>query len=208
MRSRRMLVWTVCAMSTAVGHAQLTLSVDPVSSGTYPAGTQFRSWISSTADPLGHYMGESVFFLGWRTGGSSQVLGDAHLVYRIRIDSNSPISLVSISMTGAGDHTGDSVLRVLDSGFNVIGVTDLTGLNQLGTWTVNLPSVRGATFYLEEYDRSTTYRWRELLEIIYVGAPAATSTATAGSAGPTSTRSSWPWEIQRRTRSRSRTAKF
>ncbi len=164
-------VFLLTFASTSV-FANPTVSILPESSTTYPSNTTRGGLTSNTNDPLAPFSGNSVHFVGFQQqGGSSETRGNAWLVYRARLDFDTDVVLHSIGVAGAGDHTGDSVLRLLDENMVEIATTDLTGFNVLGTHTLDAGGVIGNLFFLDEFDRSTTWRYRSLTNINFVPEP-------------------------------------
>ena len=93
---RPLLNWTAASallaiVIPAVRAADLTVTVMPESSATYPAGTTIRSVTSQSDDPLAPLRNVSVFFRGFASGGSSETRNGAHLVYRLRLDFHTPV---------------------------------------------------------------------------------------------------------------------
>ena len=76
----------------------LTPSVEQASS-TWPAGSSFYGYTSTTDDPLGPFNGDSVHFRGTETGGALQV-------YRYRLDFDLLVELGSIVVEGVGWASG------------------------------------------------------------------------------------------------------
>lgn len=161
---RTPLLLVVYSTLSATCLANPTVSILPESSDVYPANTSFSGLTSSTNDPLAPFSGSSVHFVGHQqSGGSSETLGNVFLVYRARLEFDSNVILNEVSVTGAGDQTGDSVLRILDENMAVIATTPLTGFNTLGTHTVSTGGIVGSVFFLDEFDDSTDFRYRSLI---------------------------------------------
>jgi hypothetical protein len=71
-------------------------------------------------------------------------------------------------LTGFGDNSGNSVMRLLDARSNVISTQALTGYNQLATTVLQAgPGAVGKVFYYEEYDSSTDGRYRTFLTVSF-----------------------------------------
>jgi hypothetical protein len=144
-----------------------TPTTAPGSSGTYPAGAFYRGCTSQTSDPLGPFNNNSVMFLGWQAGGSSETLNGAHLVYRFQIQFPQAVQLNSITVVGSGDYNSggsSAVLRLLDQDMNVIGSLSTSNLNSQvcpNTYTLNVSGVSGQTFFVDEFDYSTNMRFRQ-----------------------------------------------
>lgn len=127
-------------------------------SATYPAGTERLgdgdTFISDTADPLGPFYGRSVHFRGVQSGG-------VPLVYRYRIDFDHDVQLDSIVVSGAAWF---GMIRVLDENQNeLVGLNvppPPQGSNGFQDVVLNTPGVTGRTFYLEEFNNDTDWRFR------------------------------------------------
>jgi hypothetical protein len=140
----------------------LVLAVDAGTSATFPVGTTNDGFVSSSADPLAPFSGQSVHFRGYPLGGgSSETLVDGatrYLVYRVRLDFGRQVTISSLLLEGAAFN--GSQFRVLDASRNVLwSYKHATTGNVFQSFTVN-PLVTGQTFYLEEWDWSTYYRYR------------------------------------------------
>jgi hypothetical protein len=160
----------IVALAAQVSYASLILTeiTEPESSATFPANTSilvFPSMFtvtSQTADPLGPFSGESVSFEGFaQPGGSQELLPGSttqFLIYRFELMFNQPVDISSIAVTGVAFN--DDVLRLLDSNRNVLdSVTSFAG-NNFATLTLNTPGVTGRTFFLDEFDLSSFFRYR------------------------------------------------
>lgn len=143
----------------------------PESSGTYPAGfTAYNTITSQTADPLGPFRGQSVWFRGYLTSGSSEVVNGAHLVYRFQLPFNQPVSINSVTVTGTGDYYSGgnaAVLRLLDQNRSVLATLSTTNLpsGPISTYTLNGNGAQGQTFFIDEFDYSTNGRYRSQITI-------------------------------------------
>lgn len=162
------LVFVVTAATPAV--TPFVVTVMPESSTTWPAGHWDEGYESETNDPLAPFDGQSVMFKGYETGGATVMRGGAYLVCRYKIEFNEDVTLNCVAVTGAGDHTSggsDAVLRLLDENMNEIAVEPLTGFNVPRTHVVCAGGAIGRTFFIDEFDYSTSYRYREQIEIDY-----------------------------------------
>ncbi len=111
----------------------------------------------------------SVTFQGTDACPDAEKLGDASLIYRYRIQFNEVTQLNSVAVTGAAFNGPDNVLRVLDESMNVLATMDTTGGNTFRTTILNLHGVEGTVFFVDEFDTSTTWRFRQ--SIVINGAP-------------------------------------
>jgi hypothetical protein len=155
-----------------------TVTTMPESSTTFAAGTNFSGFVSQTNNPLGPFSGQPATFVGWQqTGGSAETLNGAHLVYRYKLQFNQQTSLASVTVSGAAFNGPNNVLRVLDANSNVLATLSTSGGNSYQTFVLTVNQT-GTVFYLDEFDTSTTWRYRDR---ITVNARAVLpSTATAG----------------------------
>lgn len=133
-------------------------------SGTHPAGTTMMGddayYTSDTSDPLGPFFGQSVHFLGTDAGGQPQI-------YRYRLDFDDDVQLNSIVISGAAWWGGPfGTIRVLDADQNELVNMQVPlplpplGSNAYQDVMVNLSGVIGSTFYLEEYNIDSYWRYR------------------------------------------------
>lgn len=128
-------------------------------SALHPAGTirdgDDGTYVSETDDPLGPFWGLPVHFRGTEAGGQPQV-------YRYRLDFDEDVQLRSVAISGAA--WWGSVIRVLDQYNNELARLDVTppahGSNSFQTVVVNIPGVTGSTFYLEEFNSDSDWRYR------------------------------------------------
>jgi hypothetical protein len=144
--------------------AQATWTELPGSSTTWEHDPYFGALSNNPWDIFSG--ATSVAFIGFQhPGGSHHTLSGAHLVYRWRLSFDVPVQVTAITMTGFGDNSGNSQMRLLDSSHNVIGAQALTGTGNTPTTTVLSPTATatGQVFYYEEYDSSTDDRYRSFL---------------------------------------------
>lgn len=137
------------------------------SSETYPAGTTFiwgqATNTAATADPAGPFLAEPCIFKGYQQGGSQEQLGGLYLVYRMRLDFDGPFSLNSITEIGSGATNNGSFLRVMDTNMVVLSSNQLaTPVNISATNQIAL-NLQAASFIIDEFDNSTTWRYRQQL---------------------------------------------
>ncbi len=149
----------------APGANGVTFSVSPETSDTFDVGTEFEGFISDSDDQLAPTEGMPVQFRGTDTGGSTEMLGDSSLIYRYRVEFDQVTSLESVSVTGAAFNGSDSVLRVLDENMEVLGSVPTIGDNRWDTQVLSLDDVEGTLFYIDEFDSSSTWRYRESIKI-------------------------------------------
>lgn len=150
----------------------MTPTLMPESSAIWPSAI-FNPIVpvtSETDDPLGFLRGNSVTFRGYTEGGSQEQLLFAHLVYRIRLDFDTPAAIGRLSLWSAGDNNsgGDNaVFRLLDSNFDVVDARTLTGFNTLENYQIDGAGTLGTTFYVDQFDYSTQWRNLHSLSIEY-----------------------------------------
>ena len=152
---------------------------DAGGSATWPAGADFTGnggvhFISQSADPLAPFSGMSVQFRGYTQGGSQVTLPGfsppRYLVFRYRIDFPQPTPLTSIFMQGAAFN--GAVFRLLDENQVELGHDSWpVGGNIFQTIVYSDLPFYGQTFYLEEYDLSTFWRYLSDIEINSVPEP-------------------------------------
>jgi len=134
-------------------------------SGTYPAGTPQNGdsepggtivYTSMTDDPLGPFVGESVHFLGNGVGGVQQV-------YRYRLDYDRGVTLDSIVVEGVA--WNNSIISLLDEQSNVLVTKDVAGDNRFESHVLDASGITGRTFFLEELNGDSNWRYRSNIEI-------------------------------------------
>ncbi len=166
----------IVGLSTVSNAASVTWTLMPESSAAWNIDPYFGAVSNNPTDILS---GISVDFIGFtHPGGSAETLNGAHLVYRWRLDFDAPVTISSISMTGLGDETGNSIMQLLDQSQNVLLTHALTGFNNLHTTVLNGPSPIGTTFYYDEFDRSTDGRYRSNLTVDFSAAQQTPEPAT------------------------------
>jgi CSLREA domain-containing protein len=148
--------------SPAVG--EYTVTAMEETCPTYPAETGFDDFVSGSDDPVAPWSWTSVHFVG-TDGCSNEMLGAASLIYRYRLEFTEETQLTSIAVAGAAFNGPGSVLRVLDEDKNVLGSTDTFGGNFFTVHFVTLQNVVGKVFFIEEFDTSSTWRYRERILI-------------------------------------------
>lgn len=136
---------------------------------TYDAGTDIGGFISESKNPLDPWSGQSVHFQGQDLGDpngchATEVFGEASLIYRYKLDFGVVTPLTSIAVSGAAFNGPDSILRVLDEN-GEIAKSSTFGGNSFLTNYVTLQGVEGQTFYIEEYDTSGSWRYRQNIAV-------------------------------------------
>jgi hypothetical protein len=167
--------------------ALFTATSEPETSATWPAGDVEVGLgsTSDTADPLGPFSGQVVHFRGTGTGGNTtDTLNGASLVYRYRLEFPSPHEINSIQVDGAAFNGPDSVLRLLDSGMNLIA-SETTDHIANGTGSIFMAPGNpvGTVFFLEEYDTSTAKRVRSNITLTAIPEPSTLLLAGLGLLG-------------------------
>ena len=132
---------------------------------TYPAGTTFDAdsvdVTSMTADPLGPFTGQSVHFEGINRQGVRQV-------FRYRLDFIQAVALDSIVLEGRA--WLESEIRLLDEQQNIITTFhSLPGGNSFQRHVLDVSGIAGKTFFLDEENGATIWRYRSLIEINFSG---------------------------------------
>lgn len=135
----------------------LTPSVEDASL-TWPPGTSFGGFVSTTDDALGPFSAETVHFRGRSTGGALQV-------FRYRLEFDKPVVLQSVVVEGAAWAGGASlpidVIRLLDESSSLISEVDaLAGSSQFQSIEILGNGATGQTFFLEEINGDDTWRYR------------------------------------------------
>ena len=128
----------------------------------YPVGTDIGGFVSESEDPLAPWSGIPVHFLGTDVGcGSPEMIGAASLIYRYKLEFADVTPLESITVSGAAFNGPDNVLRLLDEDMNVLGQIYTFGGNSFVSPYLGLQGVEGTVFYLDEFDTSSHWRYRE-----------------------------------------------
>jgi outer membrane protein assembly factor BamD (BamD/ComL family) len=138
-----------------------TLTVLDETCPMYPIESDFEGFVSKSDDPLAPWSGTSVSFRGTDQCANREMLGEASLIYRYRLEFDKVTKLNSIAVSGAAFNGPDSVLRVLDENMNVLGIVDTFGGNRFLTHAVTLQGVKGRIFFIDEFDTSSSWRYRE-----------------------------------------------
>jgi hypothetical protein len=133
---------------------------------TYVPETDVEGFISKSDDPLMILSGTSVHFQGTNECADREMHGAASLIYRYRLEFQEFVRLSSIVVSGAAFNGPDNILRVLDSNMSVLESIDTSGGNSFKTHVLTLKDVRGRTFFVDEYDTSGDWRYRESILVI------------------------------------------
>ena len=141
-----------------------TITILPESSPLWQAGIDFDGFVSSSSNPLAPFYDQPVHFQGWQVGGSQEQRLNAYLVYRARIEFPQSVRLGSVMVSGAAFNGPDSVIRVLDSNMREIAVQPTFGGNSHNVNTLVMNAL-GSVFYLDEFDTSTTWRYRDSIRL-------------------------------------------
>jgi hypothetical protein len=186
----------VLRLGLLVVGVSLTCAAGPIvtdfgSSAAKPAGTDIAAgdgithFISDTANVLGPFTGQSVHFEGHASGGSAETLLDVierHLVFRYRLEFDRTVQLASLRIEGGAFNA--SQFRLLDeSQAPIFSRKWNTSGNFFQSINLDVSGLSGKTFYFEEWDVSTFYRYRSFIAISAVPEPASLSIAAAGMAG-------------------------
>jgi hypothetical protein len=156
---------TMCLRSGTAGPI-LTVSVLPETSASWPAGTTFGAgFTSQSASALAPFSGQSVQLRGTQQGGSTETLNGAGLVYRYELDYDQAVTISSIVVQGAAFNGPNSILRLLNAQRTVLDSIATSGGNTFQTFTLNTPGATGTVFFLDEFDTSTTWRFRSDITI-------------------------------------------
>jgi hypothetical protein len=174
MRTTALLPLALVLSLTAVSAGPVLTVADAGSSATYAAGTNKQGFVSQSADPLAPFSGLSVTFRGWMAGGSPVTLPGSpneYLVFRYQLDFDQPTPLFSIVLKGAAFN--GAVFRLLDANQVELGRDSWpTSGNFFQTIVYSDMPFHGQRFYLEEYDRSSNWRYISDIEINTVPEPA------------------------------------
>ncbi len=131
-------------------------------SATYPAGTSFstdfgETFTSTTDDPLGPFSGQSVMYRGRREGGDTQV-------YRYRLDFAQEVTLDSIVFEGAA-WLGSAIHLLDEQDIQLKSIVSLPGGNSFQRHVLVASGITGRTFFLEETNGATEWRYRSKIEV-------------------------------------------
>lgn len=177
LRAAVVLVGLVVNVPLAVA-SPLAVITDSGSSATYSAGTDFTGtggvhFISGSADPLAPLSGTSVHFRGWQNGGSQESIAGGllrYLVFRYQIDFDQPVELAWVHLEGAAFNA--SRFRLLNAGQSVLFDTNWPVFgNHFQSITLDLSGITGQSFFFEEWDNSTFWRYRSDFQVSAVPEP-------------------------------------
>jgi hypothetical protein len=142
-----------------------TASINQSVEATLPTGGTQR-YYSQSNSPNGPFSDQSIIFNG-HAGNNREMLDGSHLVYRMRIIFNSEVYLKSFTEVAIGDQSAPSFIRVLDSN-KVEKIRQLiNGFNIRVTNSFAI-GLKGSVFYIDEYDRSASWRYRESMKLDYI----------------------------------------
>jgi hypothetical protein len=154
----------------AAASCRASVTVTSLEGPTYAVGATYtdKAYDATSADPLAPFNGQSVTFEGYQTGGSGVELSNAFLRFEYEIVYSSPVTLKGLVITEAGDFRADSVLELLDYNENVIASEPLSAstVNVLNSFAFPLASVEGSKFFLEQFDRSTTWTYVQNITLL------------------------------------------
>ena len=164
------LAMAMC-FSAFAGAAQFIATFLPELSAMHPTGLTFqdatgKTFTTATDDPKGPFNNSSCTFRGWGVGGSAESLNGAYLVYRMRLDFDEEVILNSFVEAAIGDHRSPSFIRLLDTNRVVLSSEPITEFNILVTNKVT-GHFRGRTFFIDVFDQSGGYRYRESYRVSY-----------------------------------------
>jgi hypothetical protein len=154
--------------ASVVSAQVLTPSVEDASL-TWPTGTGFGGFVSTTDDALGPFFAETVHFRGRSTGGELQV-------YRYRLEFDEPVVLRSVVVEGAAWAGGASLpidlIRLFDADYNLISAIDaLAGSSQFQSVEILGNGAIGQTYFLEELNGDDIWRYRSNIVVDYESEP-------------------------------------
>ena len=157
-----------CDPIVALGGDAVLESVTPASesSALYPEGTAYSGFISASTNLVSPLANIAVHYQGWQSGGNtSNTLNGSYLIYRYRLDFEKPVTVQSIKLSGAAFNGTNTVFRLLDATTNPIAVWPTSGGNVYQSFAWRPPQVAGTTFFVDEYDSSATWRFRDSIRI-------------------------------------------
>ena len=149
--------------SVPCAHGQTFTPTVEQASATWPVGTDYSGYVSTSDDPVGVFLGESVHFRGLDSGGVEQV-------YRIRIDFDREVLLHGIEVEGAAWAGGGTVpvdvIRLFDDQGRQISEVDALG-GSSSFQLVQVPGLNtpGTTFFIEEINGDDVWRYRSAIRI-------------------------------------------
>jgi hypothetical protein len=137
-------------------------------SPAYPAGQSFAGvtqvFVSESADPLKPFSGEAVMFKGNQAGGKN-------LVYRYRLDFDHNVKINKIEIAGAAWYgCAGGAIRLLNKDNALLGMALPPAIGNSFQSVTLLPaiSVSSNSFFLEEDDCNTTWRYRARIAVDFL----------------------------------------
>ena len=143
----------------------VTITVEPQTSATWPVDTEHNRYLATSDDPLAIFNGGSVHFRGTNEGGSQEQLDGMYLIYRYKLEFKYRVNINKINLSGVAFWGNNSKLRLLDQNMNVIASTPTYGQNTYKYFEFITADAAGKVFYIDEYDISSTWRYRDSLNI-------------------------------------------
>lgn len=130
-------------------------------SGTYDVGTSFDGFTAKSNDPTGPFSGQPVVFKG-----TEEDTGQS-LIARYLIKFSETVNLKEIILQGVA-FNGNSYMKLLDANMNEIEIAGMWGGNSFQTFFLIVPNdgISGDTFFLEEYDESSGWRYRSNIKVV------------------------------------------
>lgn len=126
----------------------------------------------------------SVHFRGWAAGGSQDMLNGARLVYRYKLEFDTAVALQSIFVRGAAFNGGTSTLRLLGHDRHPLRTIRTIQGNAYGMQVLDCRGITGSTFYVDEYDDSTVWRYRDAILVGYMNVGATQTVSGDGAGSP------------------------
>lgn len=144
---------------TVFADPQMTVTFES-GSGTYNANSTFEGFTSQSNDPIAPFSGQSVCFTG------KNIASGQYLTFRYRIQFSELVNLKEIILQGVA-FCGDSKLKLLDENMNEIARISMTGGNSFRTFLLVIPNgINGSTFFLEEEDGCSDWRYRSKIKLV------------------------------------------
>jgi len=158
----------LCALSSSLSAQTITLEAGTL----WNAGSEWwanQQFTSQSGNPNAPFQNQSVFYRGWNQGGSIATLNGANRVFRERLSFSAPVSINSVQLSGVAFNGPNCLFRLLDANSNQVAVKATEGGNSYRSFTMNTGGVTGSVFYLEEYDTSSDWRYRDKIAVNYSG---------------------------------------
>ena len=149
------------------GAVAALVSMEPTSSLLWPTGTTESGFTAASDDAMAPWGGRAVQFRGTGQpgGNSTTLLNGASLIYRYRLEFALPVVIDAVSLSGAAFNGPNSVGRLLDAAGNAISTCPTVGGNSYRRFAWTPPSAPGTVFFLDEYDRSGWWRYRDAITV-------------------------------------------